>query len=282
MSLLPSTLTRLCCKEESFAHIEDILDRYNSPTFRFIASSPIPAFQSVYRGSERTIYSRCNLHWLWKHITSAEPAWTELSTARLLELLNSKFRGRVSFSLEDSSLLYSSEMPSQGHSLPDITVLDWRRASIAGISRPELLHLDITRLVPNLTSLNISLFSSRGSGPTLLRIAGMTLPSQLTSLNISHEGRNYYVENLPPLPWTLTHLRWYLHQTDYLSTPRFTLPLEPQFMILDTPSFTYDYKALFMACCRSATLIRAHVSGVSPEFEPDCAEFEVAPQLSWD
>lgn len=278
LSLLPATLKRLCCKEESFYHIETILKRFDSTDFRFISTTPIPAFQVVFRPAEKHIDEQCNLAWLYNHISQDKPAWTELSTLRLLELLNRKFRGKASMSLEDSNLIYSGDVATQGSLLVEITSLDWRKAHMGGLSRPMVLHVDIMRLVPNLTNLNISLYAPRNS-PTVMRIAGGSLPSRLTSLTITHEGPGYYSESLPALPTTLTSLRWYTFSTDALSVPRFPLPLEPQFLVLDTPGFIFEYTELFSCCRKSASLIRAVASSLDDNFDEAYASFETPPLL---
>lgn len=280
LSMLPPTLKRLRCKEEAFSHIEAILDRFDSPDFQFISSAPIPAFQSLYRPIEKSIDPHCNLGWLWRHISQTSPTWTELSTSRLLELLNSKFRGRVSLSIEDSNLIYSSELATQGSLLETITSLDWRTAQLGGLSRPEVVHIDIMRLLPNLTNLNISLLTPRHT-PTVLRIAGSTLPAHLTSLEITHNGPGYYAETLPALPPTLTSLKWYLFARDYVSVPRFILPHERQFMVLDTPSFLFEYKELFQACHTQASLIRAVISAADDDFYSAVAAFDHEPILGF-
>lgn len=278
LSLLPPTLRRLCCKEESFYHIESILKHFETNDFRFISTSPIPAFQVVFRPSEKHIDEKCNLAWLYNHISKEKPSWTELSTLRILELLNIKFRGKASMTLEDSNLIYSGDIATQGSLLLGITSLDWRKAHLGGLSRPTVFHIDIMRLVPNLTSLNISLYIPRNS-PTVLRIAGGALPSGLTSLTITHEGCGYCAESLPALPTTLTSLRWYTHSADALSVPRFTLPAEPQFLVLDTPSFIFEYQELFACCHKSATLVRAVASSLDEHFDEAYAAFETPPLL---
>lgn len=273
ISLLPPTLRKLTSNEHWFSNIEILFQKVPNLE-KFQCACAIPAFELALHPGDRSVERSCNLYWLWSRLNeySVSGKFFELSTAMIFNVINEHFKGKLSTSISDSNLLYSNALFYRTCAFMDVQKLDWKPFCLNGLRRPELRHVDVLGLVPNLTSLNISLFTRNRDA--LLRAPYFSTLTCLTSLCITQEAPDFKLEPLSALPASLTRLRWITHCDDDICRPKFDLPKHPQFVEIDTPRFDYEYQALFVACVTHATLIRAVLSYQDAEFGKASEKFE--------